>query len=226
MTNESDRTSKDYQTFLRADGKSLAIVDYAGSVDDLLEQFADQTGIKYIGFQNCNNFTGEGFRHLTKLTQLERIHANGCNNFTSEGLRYLHGIADIKDIHYCFGSYGITDSAVRTICQFTNLQMLQLCQCHAMTGERAFEGIDRLKKLELFSLCMCDNIRRLEFDGFALCNDYSIEFHSCPSLEEIHLRNCSPSIYRCMPIAEHRGKGGFTSLRLVTIDGVEQPLGD
>ena len=222
-----EATSKDYQTFLKHDGKRLEIANYDGSVDDLLEQFADQTGIQSICFQKCNNFTGEGFRHLAKLTQLERILAAGCNNFTGEGLRYLLGIADLKDIHYSFGSYSITDSAVRTICQFTNLQMLQLCQCHAMTGERAFEGIDQLKNLELFSLCMCDNLRRVEFDGLAPSDGF-IEFHSFPKLEEIHLRNCPPEIYQCFPPQRGKGrsKGGFTSLRLVTIDGVEQPLGD
>ena len=225
-----EAASKDYQAFMSADGKRLSISDYDGSVDDLLEQVADQTDIRFIGFHKCNNFTGEGFRHLTKLTQLERIHANGCPDFTGEGLRYLLGIADLKDIHYSFGSYSVTDSAVRAICQFTNLQRLQLCHCHAMTGERAFEGIGQLKDLELLSLCMCDNLRRLEFDGLVPSDDFTdyfpFEFHSCPNLEEIHFRNCSPLIYRCLPIGEHRGKGNFTSLRLVTIDGIEQPLGD
>lgn len=61
----------------------------------------------------------------------------------------------------------MTDAGARAACGFSKVELLQLCQCHAMTGERAFEGNGNLKKLWCFSVSYINNLRRLELDGLS-----------------------------------------------------------
>ncbi len=205
------------ETYFKVDGQNE-------SVDALLESFAAWTHIRSIRVAGCENFTGEGFHYLAKLSQLNIVNVIACPNFTGEDLRCLHGIANLELIKYSFGSFGVTDAGVRAACGFPTLESLQLVQCHGITGDTAFEEIRRLEGLYQMSIVACPHLRRLVLDGLSENFDW-LELSDCPVLEEIHISHSPAAIkrFRENPFWQNRS---LPALRRIVFDGVEQPISD
>lgn len=192
------------------------------SIDDLLERVGEMENLRGLHVHSCPRFTGEGLRHLTGLKSLQALVILICPNYTGEGLQYLHGIAKMEYVKYSFKSNGLTDAGARAAFGFPTLEHVEFIQSLAMTGDRAFEGIGPLRELFGMEVAYCDNLRRVEMDGLG---DHTFLFgiHSCPALEEIHFTN-SPAMQEFHTEHPFSRRGGTPSLRLVTFDGVPQPI--
>jgi hypothetical protein len=85
----------------------------------------------------------EGFRHVGRCTQLERLWCMYCRETTDAATDHLTGLSNLKS--YYAGMTKITDRSLEIICGLTALEQLELWEIAGITDA----GIARLAALPL-----------------------------------------------------------------------------
>jgi len=188
--------------------------------------------LEELNLDGCNIQDGWllSFAHITTLRQLLLF----GNRLTGEGFQHLSYLTNLRTL-YLDGSYNLTDPDFDCLAALTNLMELNLDSCKVSNA--SLKSLEYLEKLNLLSLNACElsdtgmvsvrnltNLQFLDLGGVQRITDATIEsIHKLNRLEYLVLDGCHQLTDKALNYLSQHPKLQYLSIEdcaLVTDDGV------